>query len=52
MFRDVHSKVTVDVWEAVHAYCQAIGERSASYALRRLLRDRLAELGYLKEKPS
>ena len=52
MFRDLHLKVTLDVWEAVIAYCQAIGEVSVSYALRRLIRDRLVELGYLKEKPS
>ncbi len=44
--------VTVNVWEAARAYCKAMGEVSVSYALRRLLRDRLVELGYLKKRPS
>ncbi len=51
-FRDVHLMVAMDVWKAAWAYCQAMGEASVSYALRRLLHDRLVELGYLKERPS
>ncbi len=49
MLREVHVKMRMDLWEAVTAYCRTLGELSASLAIRRLLRDRLTELGYLKE---
>ena len=46
---EVHLLVSLDVLEAVRAYCQDICELSTSTAVRRLLYDRLAELGYLKK---
>jgi len=47
---EVHLTVTVELLEAVRAYCRSIGEVSVSYAVRRLLRDHLVELGYLTER--
>jgi len=49
-WREVHLTVTVELLEAVRAYCRSIGEVSVSYAVRRLLRDHLVELGYLTER--
>jgi len=49
-WREVHLAVTVELLEAVNAYCRSIGEVSVSYAVRRLLRDHLVELGYLTER--
>ncbi len=49
MVRELHLKMTMDLWQAVAAYCQTLDEPSASLAVRRLLRERLTELGYLKE---
>ncbi len=45
--RDMHVRISSEVLEAVMAYREALGEASLSVVLRRLIRDRLAELGYL-----
>ncbi len=47
---EVHLNMNVDVWNAIKEYCEATGEMSVSLAVRRLLRERLTELGYLKER--
>jgi len=44
--------MNVEVWTAMNEYCEAIGELSLSFAVRRLVRERLLELGYLKDKIS
>lgn len=43
----VHINMSQDIWEAVRKHAQAIGEPSLSHVVRKLLRERLAELGYL-----
>ncbi len=48
--RDLHVRVESDEWDAVKSYCQAIGGASVNFGFRRLVRDRLIELGFLKEK--
>ena len=48
--REVHLRVTIDEWDALTAYCRAIGGASVNFGFRRLFRERLIELGFLKEK--
>ena len=50
ILREIHVKVGADVWDAVQEYCETIGELSLSLAVRRLVRERLGELGYLKDR--
>lgn len=50
ILREIHVKVGADVWDAVQEYCETIGELSLSFAVRRLVRERLSELGYLKPR--
>lgn len=40
--------MNLEVWTAINEYCESIGESSLSLAVRRLVRERLVELGYLK----
>ena len=49
---EIHLNMGFDVWKAIGEYCEAIGELSISLAVRRLIRERLTELGYLKERAS
>lgn len=42
--------MNIEVWTAINEYCEFIGELSLSIAVRRLVRERLVELGYLKDK--
>ena len=48
--REIHLLVSVELWKAVANYCESLGERSISFGLRTLIRERLSELGYVKEK--
>ena len=48
--REIHLLVSVELWKAVASYCESLGERSISFGLRTLIRERLSELGYVKEK--
>ncbi len=48
--REVHLSITLEVWDAIKMYCEFIGEASVSLAVRTLVRQRLTELGYLREK--
>jgi hypothetical protein len=50
ILREIHVKVGADVWDAVQEYCETIGELSLSLAVRQLVRERLSELGYLKDR--
>ncbi len=47
--REIHLNMGVETWNAVRQYCESIGELSISLAVRRLLRERLSELGYLNK---
>lgn len=44
----VHINMSQDIWDAVRKHAAAIGEPSLSHVARKLLRERLVELGYLK----
>ena len=44
----VHINMSPDLWEAVRKHAEAIGEPSLSHVARKLLRERLTQLGYLK----
>ena len=48
--REVHLNMSEDVWNAISNYCETIGELSFSLAVRRLIRERLMELGFLKDR--
>ena len=45
----VHLNIATDVWNAILVYSQKIDEPSLSRVTRMLLRERLTQLGYLKE---
>ena len=47
---EIHLNMGVDIWNSIGEYCEATGELSISLAVRRLIRERLTELGYLKER--
>ena len=46
----VHLSLGVDLGKALTDYCNALGEQNISLAVRTLLRERLSQLGYVKEK--
>ena len=46
----VHLSLGVDLGKALTDYCNTLGERNISLAVRTLLRERLSQLGYVKEK--
>ena len=48
----VHINMSQDIWEAVRKHAEKLGEPSLSYVARKLLRERLVELEYLKGPPS
>jgi len=47
---NVHLSLGVDLGKALTDYCNALGEQNISLAVRTLLRERLSQLGYVKEK--
>lgn len=47
---NVHLSLGVDLGKALADYCNALGEQNISLAVRTLLRERLSQLGYVKEK--
>jgi hypothetical protein len=48
----VHINMAPDIWDAVRKYAAAADESSLSWVVRTLLRERLRQLGYLKEPVS
>jgi hypothetical protein len=47
---EIHLHLGVEIWTALKDYAEEIGELSLSVAVRRIVRTRLIELGYVKEK--
>ena len=47
--RDLHLRVTLDLWNAIEEYTESVGEVSVNAAFRRLVRERLVEVGFLKQ---
>jgi len=47
---NVHLSLGVDLGKALTDYCNALGEQNISLAVRTLLRERLSQLGYVKQK--
>jgi DNA-directed RNA polymerase subunit F len=50
MLQEVHLRISAEVWTALREYKEFAGESSLSQAARKLLRERLVELGFLNEK--
>lgn len=50
ILQEVHLRISDEVWTALRDYKEFAGESSLSQAARKLLRERLTELGFLKEK--
>ena len=46
----VHLSLGVELGKALTDYCSALGAPSISFAVRTLLKERLSELGYVKQK--
>jgi len=46
----VHLNIATDVWNALRLYSETIDEPSLSRVARLLLRERLTQLGYLKNE--
>ena len=47
---NVHLSLGVELGKALTDYCNALGEPNISFAVRTLLKERLSELGYTKQK--
>ena len=47
----VHLNIAADVWNALRKYAETIDELSMSRVVRILLRERLRQLGFLKDDP-
>ncbi len=50
LMQTIHLYMASDVWSALREYSESVGEPSLSQAARRLLKERLTALGFLKEK--
>jgi len=50
VLQEVHLRISAEVWRALREYAEFAGESSLSQAVRKLLRERLTELGFFKEK--
>ncbi len=48
--QEVHLRMTSEAWSALRDYSEVMGESSLAQAARKLLRERLTELGFLKER--
>ncbi|TMI67172.1 hypothetical protein E6H16_04165 [Candidatus Bathyarchaeota archaeon] len=48
--REIHLLLRIELWTAVADYCKSSGENNISLGIRTLLRERLSQLGYAKEK--
>lgn len=48
----VHLNIGNEILEALNTYAESIGERSMSVVTRLLLREKLAELGFIKPRTS
>jgi len=46
----VHLNIAMDVWDALREYSKTIEEPSLSRVARLLLRERLTQLGYLRDQ--
>jgi len=47
---EIHLRFGVEIWTALRDYSEETGELSLSMAVRRIVRARLIELGYVKQK--
>ena len=47
---EIHVILGVEILTALRDYSEETGEMSLSMTVRRIVRDRLTELGYIKEK--
>jgi hypothetical protein len=47
---EIHLRFGVEIWTTLRDYSEETGELSLSMAVRRIVRTRLIELGYVKEK--
>jgi hypothetical protein len=47
---EIHLRFGVEIWTALRDYSEETGELSLSMAVRRIVRTRLIELGYVKQK--
>ena len=47
---EIHLRFEVELWTALRDYSEETGELSLSMAVRRIVRARLVELGYVKQK--
>ncbi len=47
---EIHLHLGVEIWAALKDYAEEIGELSLSVAVRRIVRGRLIDLGYVKQK--
>ena len=48
--RTIHLNLGDEIWAALKDYSEETGEQSLSMAIRRIVRARLLELGYVREK--
>ena len=47
---EIHLHLGVEIWTALKDYAEEIGELSLSVAVRSIVRARLIELGYVKQR--
>ncbi len=47
---DIHLYLGVEIWTALKDYSEETGELSLSVTVRRIVKSRLTELGYVKQK--
>ena len=47
---EIHLHLGIEIWTALREYAEEIGELSLSVAIRRIVRARLIDLGYVKPK--
>jgi hypothetical protein len=47
---DIHLYLGADIWTALKDYSEETGELSLSVTVRRIVKARLIELGYVKQK--
>ena len=50
--RTIHLNLGVEIWAGLKDYSEETGEQSLSMAVRRIVRARLMELGYVKQRVS
>jgi len=47
---DIHLYLGIEIWTALKDYAEETGDLSLSVAVRRIVKARLTELGYVKQK--